>query len=163
MFNNDIFEEWLDKKAKEIILEMGEGKALSSEDMMILVLKAQSNHFEHLDIELREDMKTLREDLTNDMKTLREDLTNDMKTLREDMTKELIAVREDMDKRFEQVDRRFEQVDKRFEQVDKRFEQVDKRFDQMVMRMDRFMVWSLGLTLSSTIFILGFIYKFMGH
>jgi len=127
MFNDDIFEEWLDKKAKEIILEMGEGKALSSEDMMILVLKAQSNHFEHLDVELKEDMKNLRED----------------------MTKELIAVREDMDKRFEQVD--------------KRFEQVNKRFDQMVMRMDRFMIWSLGLTLSSTVFILGFIYKFMGH
>jgi len=145
MFNNDMFEEWLDKKAKEIILEMGEGKALSPEEMMILVLKAQSNHFEHLDIELREDMKTLREDLTNDIKTLRED-----------MTQELIAVRKDMDKRFEQVD-------KRFEQVDKRFEQVDKRFDQIIMRMDRFMIWSLGLTLSSTIFILGFIYKFMGN
>jgi len=141
MFNNDIFEEWLDKKAKEIILEMGEGKALSPEEMMILVLKAQSNHFEHLDIELREDMKTLREDLTQ----------------------ELIAVRKDMDKRFEQVDKRFEQVDKRFEQVDKRFEQVDKRFDQIITRMDRFMIWSLGLTLSSTIFILGFIYKFMGN
>ena len=142
MFNNDMFEEWLDKKAKEIILEMGEGKALSSEDMMILVLKAQSNHFEHLDIELREDMKTLREDLTKDMMDLRKELTNDMKTLREDLTKELIAVRKDMDKRFEQV---------------------DKRFDQIVMRMDRFMIWSLGLTLSSTIFILGFIYKFMGN
>jgi len=149
MFNNDMFEEWLDKKAKEIILEMGEGKALSPEEMMILVLKAQSNHFEHLDIELREDMKILREDLTNDMMNLRKELTEDMKTLREDMTQELIAVRKDMDKRFEQVD--------------KRFEQVDKRFDQIIMRMDRFMIWSLGLTLSSTIFILGFIYKFMGN
>jgi hypothetical protein len=116
---------------------LGDGKALSSEEMMVLVLKAQTNHFEHLDIDLKEDMKNLREDLTNDMKNLRTDLTNDMKNLREDM-------------------------DKRFEQVDKRFEQVDKRFDMLIGRMDRFMIWSLGLTLTSTIFILGFMYKIVG-
>jgi len=137
MFKDDIFENWLDKKANEIMDDLGKGKALSSEEMMILVLKAQTNHFAHLDIELREDMRNLREDLTNDMKELREDLTNDMKELRLDM-------------------------DKRFEQVDKRFEQVDKRFEQIISRMDRFMIWSLGLTFASTVFILGAMYKFIG-
>jgi len=115
MFKDDIFEKWLDNKARDIITELGDGKSLSSEEMMILVLKAQSNHFEHLDTDLREDMKELREDMY-----------------------------------------------KRFEQVDKRFEQVDKRFEQMIGRIDRFMIWSLGLTISSTIFILGFMYKLMG-
>ncbi len=134
MFKDNIFEKWLDDKAKEIVTELGKGKSLSSEEMMILVLKAQTNHFEHLDVELRDDMKELRQDMTNDMKELRQDMTNDMKELRQDM-------------------------DKRFEQVDKRFEQVDKRFDQMIGRMDRFMIWSLGLTISSTVFILGFMYK----
>jgi ABC-type uncharacterized transport system fused permease/ATPase subunit len=75
--------------------------------------------------------------MTNDMKQLREDMTNDMKQLREDM-------------------------DRRFEQVDKRFEQVDRRFEQVIGRMDKFMIWSLGLTFTSTIFILGFMYKLMG-
>ena len=149
MFDNSMFEQWLDTKAKEIISQMGDGKSLSTEEMMILVLKAQSNHFEHLDVELKNDMKTLREDMTRDMLQLREDMTNDMKTLREDMTRDMATLRKDMDRRFEQVD--------------KRFEQVDKRFEQVIGRMDRFMVWSLGLTLTSTIFILGFMYKFMGH
>jgi len=63
MFNDNIFDEWLDNKAKEIIIALGEGKPLSSEEMMVLVLKAQTNHFNHLDIELREDMKNLREDM----------------------------------------------------------------------------------------------------
>lgn len=144
MFKDDIFEKWLDDKAKEIVTELGNGKSLSSEEMMILVLKAQTNHFEHLDIELRDDMKELRQDMTKDMKELRQDMTRDMTELRQDM------------------DRKFEQVDKRFEQVDKRFEQVDKRFDQMIGRMDRFMIWSLGLTISSTLFILGFMYKIVG-
>ena len=62
MFNNSIFEEWLDKKSSAIILRLDQEK-LSSEEMMILVLKAQSNHFEHLDRDLREDMKNLRLDM----------------------------------------------------------------------------------------------------
>ncbi len=101
MFNNSIFETWLDKKSSELILRLDQEK-LSSEDMMILVLKAQSNHFEHLDSDLRNDMKELNSSLQRDMQNI----------LRQ------------MDKRFEQVDKRFEQVDKRFESVDKRFEHV---------------------------------------
>lgn len=56
---------------------------------------------------------------------------------------------EQVEKRFEQVDKRFEQVDKRFEQVDKRFEQMDRRFETMIQRIDRFMIWSLGMTLTA--------------
>jgi restriction endonuclease len=122
VFENDIFETWLDEKSKELVKKIGNQEKLSSEEMIILVLKAQSNHFHHLDQDMRKDMKDLREDMN----------------------------------------KRFEQVDKRFEQVDKRFEQVDKRFDTVVARMDRFMIWSLGLTMTSTIFILGFMYKLIG-
>jgi hypothetical protein len=57
--------------------------------MILLVLKAQINHFEHLDKDLRTEMASLN------------------KELREEM----ILLRRDMDKRFEQVDRRFEQVE----------------------------------------------------
>jgi uncharacterized coiled-coil DUF342 family protein len=129
MFENDVFENWLDKQANKIVGKLGEGQNLSSEEMIILVLKAQANHFAHLDQDLRQEM---------------------------------LHLREDMDTRFEQVDKRFEQVDKRFEQVDKRFEQVDKRFDVLIARMDRFMIWSFGLTFTSTLFILGVMYKLIG-
>jgi hypothetical protein len=95
MFQDNIFDKWLDTKTQEIIKNMGDGKPLSSEEMMVLVLKAQTNHFNHLDIELRDDMRTLREDLTNDMKTLRQD----------------------MDKRFEQVDKRFESLVTRMDRL----------------------------------------------
>ncbi|MDT8427065.1 MAG: hypothetical protein RQ733_13935 [Methyloprofundus sp.] len=62
-----------------------------------------------------------------------------------------------MDKRFEQVDKRFEQVEKRFEQVEKRFEQVDKQLTEMGRRLDRFMFWSLGITISSAIFVVNYL------
>ena len=91
MFDNSIFEKWLDDQAGELVKKIGSGEKLSSEEMIILVLKAQSNHFEHLDKDLRKDMKDLRVD----------------------MDKRFVQV----DKRFEQVDRRFEQMDKRFDRV----------------------------------------------
>jgi len=116
MFNNDLFEDWLDSKSQEIVQKMGASEPLSSEEMIVLVLKAQSNHFAHLDKDMRNDMRELREDM-----------------------------------------------DKRFEQVDKRFEQVDNHFTALTRRMDRFMIWSFGLTLTSTVFILGTMYKLTGH
>ena len=100
MFENNVFDRWLDAKAESIIAAIGEGKAISSEEMMVLVLKAQTNHFNHLDVELRQEMKDLNVDLRQEMKDLRED----------------------MDKRFEQVDKRFEQVDKRFDTLVRRMD-----------------------------------------
>ena len=47
------------------------------------------------------------------------------------------------------------------EQMDKRFEQVEKRFEQITSRIDRFMFWSLGLVLSSTILIIGYMHYFI--
>ncbi len=119
MYNDQILDNWLDKRANDIVTNLGKGSALTPEDMLVLVLKAQTNHFNHLDVELREDMQQLRVDMTTDMQQLRQDM-----------------------------DKRFEQVDKRFEQVDRRFEQVDKRFDTLIGRIDRFMIWSFATTLS---------------
>ena len=99
MFDDQLFEDWLDKKTKAIFSKLGE-EAISSDEMILLVLKAQTNHFEHLDKDLRTEMSALN------------------KELREEM----ILLRQDMDKRFEQVDRRFEEVDKRFEVLTSRID-----------------------------------------
>jgi len=130
MFDDKFFEQWLDNQAQRVMNLVGDGKAISPEEMMVLVLKAQTNHFAHLDIELREEIQGLRED----------------------MDKRFDLMREEMDKRFdlmrEEMSKRFEQVDKRFEQVDKRFEQAEKRFEALTIRIDRFMIWSFATTLS---------------
>ena len=85
MFEDDVFDTWLDQKSKEIVCKLGK-EVLSSDEMIVLVLKAQTNHFAHLDKDLRSEMAELN------------------KELREEM----ILLRKDMDKRFEQVDKRFE-------------------------------------------------------
>lgn len=95
MFDNEFFEKWLDNKSVEVISKIDERK-LNPEEMIILVLKAQSNHFHHLDIEFRTEMSNMRKDMDKRF--------------------------EQVDKRFEQVDKRFEQVEQRFEQMNKLFD-----------------------------------------
>jgi len=138
MFENDFFEKWLETQSKICMEKISKGKNLSFEEMIILVLKAQSNHFLHLDTDLRVEINDLRLDMDKRF--------------------------EQVDKRFEQVDKRFEQVDKRFEQVDKRFEQVDKRFEQFERRFDKLqtvMMWGFGLMFTGIILpvVLDFIRK----
>jgi uncharacterized protein YhaN len=130
MFDDKFFDDWLDSQAQKVMEQVASGQSISSDQMMILMLKAQTNHFAHLDVDLRSEMKALRED----------------------MDKRFEQMQVETVKRFEQVDKRFEQVDKRFEQMQvetaKRFEQVDKRFDQLASRMDHFMIWSFATTLT---------------
>jgi len=131
MFDDKFFEDWLDNQAQKVMEQVASGQSILPEQMMILVLKAQTNHFAHLDIELREDIQTLDKRLSGEMQNMNERLSKEMQELRKDM------------------DKRFEQVDKRFEQVDKRFEQVDKRFEALTIRIDRFMIWSFATTLTT--------------
>jgi len=119
MFDDKFFDDWLDAQAQKVMEKVASGEGIAPEQMMILMLKAQTNHFAHLDVDLR----------------------NEMKMLREDMDKRF----EQVDKRFEQM---HTETTKRFEQVDKRFEQVDKRFEQLTSRIDHFMVWSFATTIS---------------
>jgi len=119
MFDDKFFDDWLDSQAQKVMEQVASGQSISSDQMMILMLKAQTNHFVHLDVDLRTEMRALREDMDKRF--------------------------EQVDKRFEQMQ---VETAKRFEQVDKRFEQVDKRFDQLTSRMDHFMIWSFATTLT---------------
>ena len=119
MFDDKFFEDWLENQAQKVMEKVANGEGIAPEQMMILMLKAQTNHFAHLDVDLR----------------------NEMVLLREDMDKRFEQAK------LESA-RQFEQVNKRFEQVDKRFEQVDKRFELLTSRIDHFMIWSFATTIS---------------
>ena len=99
MFDDKFFEQWLDNQAQKVMDMVANGQSISPEQMMVLVLKAQTNHFAHLDIELREDIQALDKRLSGEMQSMNERFG-----------KEMQALRKDMDKRFEQVDKCFEQV-----------------------------------------------------
>ena len=52
VFDNQLFDEWLDKKAQEILSKVDRA-TITTEEMIMLVLKAQTNHFHHMDVECR--------------------------------------------------------------------------------------------------------------
>ncbi len=114
VFGNEFFDQWLHQKSNEILAKV-EKEKISNEDMLILSLKAQVNHFHHMDIEFREEFLKINGRFGE--------------------------VQGQFDEIKRQFTLKFEQVDKRFEQVDKRFEQVDKRFD----RLTAVMMWGFGL------------------
>ena len=104
MFDDKFFDDWLNSQAQKVMEKVASGEGIAPEQMMILMLKAQTNHFAHLDVDLR----------------------NEMILLREDMDKRF----EQVDKRFEQAQI---ETAKRFEQVDKRFELLTSRIDHFMM------------------------------
>lgn len=67
-------------------------------------------------------------------------------------------LRELMIKGFEETNRRFtemkEETNRRFdenrEDMNRRFNESDRRFDALTTRIDRFMIWSFGITITST-------------
>ena len=63
MFDDKFFDNWLDTQSQKVMEQVASGQSISPDQMMILMLKAQTNHFSHLDIDLRNEMRLLREDL----------------------------------------------------------------------------------------------------
>jgi hypothetical protein len=58
VFDNLVFDSWLTKKSEEILYKVDREK-ITTEEMLILILKAQTNHFHHVDVEFREEFKKI--------------------------------------------------------------------------------------------------------
>jgi len=63
MFDDKFFDNWLESQAQKVMEKVANGEGIAPEQMMILMLKAQTNHFAHLDVDLRNEMVLLREDM----------------------------------------------------------------------------------------------------
>ncbi len=58
VFDNVVFDSWLTKKSDEILSKVDKEK-ITTEEMLTLILKAQTNHFHHMDVEFRDDFKRI--------------------------------------------------------------------------------------------------------
>ena len=94
LFENQLFDHWLNKKSQDILSKMDK-EQVTTEDMLILTLKAQTNHFHHMDVEFRDEFKKI------------------------DYRFDLIDVKSK--ERFDLVDKKSEE---RFNLVDKKFERL---------------------------------------
>ena len=120
MFDDNMFEKWLNEKAGEVFDKVGREEAIRPDEMIILVLKAQVNHFTHLDTDLRKDMRDFREDMSAEIKDLREEMkdlredmnelrreTNDLRKDMNELRQESISLRRDMNTLREDMEKRF--------------------------------------------------------
>jgi SMC interacting uncharacterized protein involved in chromosome segregation len=58
VFENQLFDHWLNKKSQDI-LDKIDKEQVTTEEMLILTLKAHTNHFHHMDIEFRDEFRKL--------------------------------------------------------------------------------------------------------
>ena len=58
MLENQLFDHWLNQKSQEILSKMDKEK-VTTEDMLVLTLKALTNHFHHMDVEFRDEFKKI--------------------------------------------------------------------------------------------------------
>jgi hypothetical protein len=93
VFENQLFDHWLNKKSQDILSKMDK-EQVTTEDMLILTLKAQTNHFHHMDVEFRDEFKKI---------DLRFDHFEKSTTLRFD------HIESKFDKKFEQIETKFDQ------------------------------------------------------
>lgn len=98
VFNNEIFDSWLDKKSDEILSKV-DRETITTEEMIVLVLKAQTNHFHHMDVDMREQFKEVNNRIGS-------------------VENRIDLLESKFEKRFEKIDQRFEKMDQK---IDNRF------------------------------------------
>nr|VFK14015.1 MAG: hypothetical protein BECKLPF1236A_GA0070988_100983 [Candidatus Kentron sp. LPFa]VFK29924.1 MAG: hypothetical protein BECKLPF1236C_GA0070990_100984 [Candidatus Kentron sp. LPFa] len=113
MLENDIFEQWLSEEANRVLVKLKNNELLSQDDKLIIVLKGQMNHFHHLDVELRQDMLALRQDMDGRFNALRQGMDRRFEVI----SGEVNALRQDMDRRFETVTDEIKQLHGEIKQI----------------------------------------------
>jgi hypothetical protein len=58
MFENQLFDHWLQQQGEEIRAKIGKEK-VSTEEMIILTLKAQTNNYHYMEVEIRDEFKKI--------------------------------------------------------------------------------------------------------
>ncbi len=121
VFNNQLFDSWLDKKSDEILSKVDREK-ITTEEMIFLFLKAQTNHFHHADIDMKNGLRSLNESFDH--------LENGLRSLNEKVNH--------FESRFDRLEKSY---DAKFHNIDQRFEKIDHKID------NRFM-WMIGITIA---------------
>lgn len=107
VFNNQIFDSWLTKKSDEIMSKV-DRETISNEDMLILILKAQTNHFHHMDDEFREEFKSIK----NEMREMKSEFTSEFKAVRSEFRGECGSLRSDFKDLKTEVNAKFDRIER---------------------------------------------------
>ncbi len=115
MFKDDIFDEWLDSESKRVLEKFKQNEQLSIEDKMILTLKAQTNHFAHLDIEIREEIEKSRKLSSEEIK----------------------AFRDEQNKKWDEQNKKWDEQNKKWDEQNKKWDENQKELKDIRNEMNK--------------------------
>ena len=104
VFNNEIFDSWLTKKSDQILSKV-DRETITTEEMIILVLKAQTNHFDHMDQDMKKGISNLDYRMNH------------------------------LEVRMDRLDLRMDHLENRLDRLDHRVDAIDKKIDNRFMWM----------------------------
>ena len=106
--------ESIEPEVAKALKKLKNKQALKLHDIMVLLLKSQFNHIQHIDKEqtllkkefynLKNEFNTFKEDITNKFNTFKDDITNKFNTFKEDITNKFNTFKEDITNRFQQLE-----------------------------------------------------------
>ena len=121
VFNNQPFDSWLNKKSDDILSKV-DREMITTEEMIILVLKAQTNHFYHTDIDLKKGLSGVDHKIESTSANLEEKIKN-----------------------LDQLDYKTE---KRFERVENQIDSLKSDFKRLDIKIDNRFMWMIGITIA---------------
>jgi peptidoglycan hydrolase CwlO-like protein len=131
VFNNEVFETWLNTKSQEILSKVDRDR-ITTEEMIVLVLKAQTNHFHHMDHDFRKEFSRIDQQF--------KEVRNQFK--------EVQGQFKEVQNQFKEVQNQFKEVHELFKGVDRRFEAMERKIDDRFDRLYRFLMWQGGVIMA---------------
>lgn len=142
VFNNQPFDSWLNKKSDDILSKV-DREMITTEEMIILVLKAQTNHFYHTDIELKNKIDSSSANLDHKIA----DLDRKIDSTTSGLDRKIDSTMADLDRKIEltatHLEEKFNFLDKKIDSLDNKIVYLDKKIDS------RFM-WMIGITIATS-------------
>ena len=86
MIEDDFFETWLADEANKVKGKFQKGENLSSNDMQVLILKGLTNHYHHLEIDLKTSINETNERMTATSKEINDRITATSKEINDRVT-----------------------------------------------------------------------------
>lgn len=103
MFDNQVFDAWLSAKSQDILSKV-DRETFTTKEMIILVLKAQTNHFHHMDQDFRGEFRQVDSQFKEIQNQFKEVQTQ-FKEMRNEFQGQLRDQARDINNRFDQMHR----------------------------------------------------------
>jgi hypothetical protein len=132
VFNNQPFDSWLNKKSDDILSKV-DREMITTEEMIILVLKAQTNHFYHTDIDLKKGLS---------------DLDHKIESSIANLDHKIESSRIQLEEKINNLDRKLESSVARLDQkIETSIAHLDEKIVYLDRKIDNRFMWMIGITI----------------